>query len=79
MRGHKICHFPIHTESLHQVSVLIDGHYCLLIIVVDVTVAQVRLTLAEEDKKRVEEGRAVPHDVSASVFLSMGMDIQGQQ
>jgi len=79
MHGHKICHFPIHTESLHQVSVLIDGHYCLLIVVVDVTVAQVRLTLAEEDKKRVKEGRAVPHDVSASVFLSMGMDIQGQQ
>jgi hypothetical protein len=45
----------------------------------DVSLAQVRLALAEEDKKRVEEGRSVERDVSASVFLSLRMDIQGQQ
>jgi hypothetical protein len=35
--------------------------------------------LAEEDKKRVEEGQSVAHDVSPSAFVSLGMDIQGQQ
>jgi hypothetical protein len=35
--------------------------------------------LAEEDKKLVEEGRSVAYDVSPSAFLSLGMDIQGQQ
>ncbi|KIM81446.1 hypothetical protein PILCRDRAFT_53455, partial [Piloderma croceum F 1598] len=44
-----------------------------------VTLAQVRLELAEEDKKRVEEGITVSCDVSASGFLTLGMDIQGQQ
>jgi hypothetical protein len=44
-----------------------------------VTLAQVRLTLAEEDKKRVEEGRSTSHNVSPSVFLSLGMNIQELQ
>jgi hypothetical protein len=35
--------------------------------------------MAEEDKKRVEDGITVSHDVSASGFLTLGMDIQGQQ
>ena len=50
-----------------------------LILVLDVTLAQVCLRLAEEDKKRVEEGQSVAHDVSPGAFLSLGMDIQGQQ
>jgi hypothetical protein len=51
----------------------------ILIVVVDVTLADVRLALAEEEKKKVEEGRIVSHDVSASGFLTLGMDIQAQQ
>jgi hypothetical protein len=54
-------------------------HPRLLRAVADVTLAQVRLELAEEDKKRVEEGITVSCDVSASGFLTLGMDIQGQQ
>jgi hypothetical protein len=45
----------------------------------DITLAKVQLELAQEDKKRAEEGRGYPYDVSASGFLTLGMDIQGQQ
>jgi hypothetical protein len=44
-----------------------------------VTLAQVRLTLAEEDKKQVEEGRSTSHNISPSAFLLLGMDLQGVQ
>jgi hypothetical protein len=51
----------------------------VLIIAAGITLADVRLALAEEDKKRVEEGQMISHDVSASAFFTLGMDIQAQQ
>jgi hypothetical protein len=45
----------------------------------DVTLQQVRLLMAEEEKEKVEAGTDVTHDVSASAFLLLGMDIQGLQ
>ena len=41
----------------------------------DVTLTQDRLTMAEEEKEKAEAG----HDISASAFLLMGMDIQNLQ
>jgi len=35
--------------------------------------------MAEEEKARVEAGTAVTHNVSAGIFLLLGMDIEGLQ
>ena len=45
----------------------------------DLTLAQVRLTMAEEEKERAEAGTGAFHDVSASAFLLLGMEIQNIQ
>ena len=45
----------------------------------DLTLAQVRLTMAEEEKERAEAGMGALHDVSASAFLLLGMEIQNIQ
>jgi hypothetical protein len=45
----------------------------------DVTLQQVRLLMAQEEKARVEAGTSVTHEVSAGAFLLLGMDIQGLQ
>jgi hypothetical protein len=45
----------------------------------DVTLAQVRLAMAEEEKEKAEAGTSALHDVSASAFLLLGMDIQNFQ
>jgi hypothetical protein len=37
---------------------------------------QVRLHMAEEEKERADPGTGIIHDVSASAFLLLGMDIQ---
>ena len=43
---------------------------------VDVTLQQVRLLMAEEEKAEAEAGNSITHDVSAGAFLLLGMDIQ---
>jgi hypothetical protein len=45
----------------------------------DVTLAQVRLAMAEEEKEKAEAGTSVLYDVSASAFVLLGMDIQNVQ
>jgi hypothetical protein len=45
----------------------------------DVTLAQVQLAMAEEEKEKAEAGTSALHDVSASAFLLLGMDIQNFQ
>jgi len=45
----------------------------------DLTLAQVWLTMAEEEKERAEAGMGALHDVSASTFLLLGMEIQNIQ
>jgi hypothetical protein len=45
----------------------------------DLALAQVRLTMAEEEKERAEAGTRALHDVSASTFLLLGMEIQNIQ
>ena len=42
----------------------------------DVTLQQVCLMMAEEEKKMAEASNSVMHDVSASTFLLLEMDIQ---
>ena len=44
--------------------------------VLDVTLQQVRLRMAEEEKAKAAAGNSVMHDVSAGAFLLLGMDIQ---
>ena len=45
----------------------------------DVTLQQVWLLIAEEEKVRAEAGNGSMHDVTASAFLLLGMDIEGLQ
>jgi hypothetical protein len=45
----------------------------------DVTLQQVRLQMAEEEKAKAEAGTGIVHDVSATAFLLLGMDIEGLQ
>jgi len=45
----------------------------------DVTLAQVRLAMAEEEKEKAEASTSALYDVSASGFLLLGMDIQNIQ
>ena len=46
--------------------------------ILDITLHQVRL-MAEEEKERAEAGTGITHDVSASAFLLLSMDIQTLQ
>jgi hypothetical protein len=45
----------------------------------DVTLAQVRLIMAEEEKEKAEAGSSAIHDVSAGAFLLLGTEIQNLQ
>jgi hypothetical protein len=47
--------------------------------ILDVTLQQVRLLMAEEEKARIEAGMSITHDVSASAFLLLGINIKGLQ
>jgi hypothetical protein len=58
----------------HARIYLTDGVWAL-----DVTLQQVRLLMAEEEKAKVEAGNGSMHDVSAGAFLLLGMDIQSLQ
>ncbi len=59
--------------SLSLLHLLIKPTY------LDVTLQQVRLLIAEEEKARAEAGTGSMHDVTASAFLLLGMDIEGLQ
>jgi hypothetical protein len=50
-----------------------------LITALDVTLHQVRLSMAEEEKAKANTGTGVTHNVSAGAFILLGMDIQGLQ
>lgn len=47
--------------------------------VTDVTLQQVRLIIAEEEKARADAGSSMTHDITAGAFLLLGMDIQNLQ
>ena len=47
--------------------------------ILDITLHQVRLLMAEEEKEKAEAGTGITHDVSAGAFLLLGMDIQTLQ
>src|ERR1700691_4978766 len=77
--GRRTSLVPTLTVSLSPVSNIIHMQLRHLIGSLDVTLQQVRLLMAEEEKEKVEAGTDVTHDVSASAFLLLGMDIQGLQ
>ena len=43
------------------------------------TLAQVRLAMAEEEKERAETGTSFIYDISAGAFLLLGTEIQNLQ
>jgi hypothetical protein len=44
-------------------------------IMIDITLQQVHLLMAEKEKEKLEAGTGILHDVSASAFLLLSMDI----
>lgn len=42
-------------------------------------VSEIRLRLAQEEAAEVERGQRAPHQVSASVFIRMGLELEEQQ
>jgi hypothetical protein len=54
-----------------------DNHLTALSL--DVTLAQVRLAMAEEEKQRVEDGLSSVQEVGVGAFIIMGLDIQMAQ
>lgn len=42
-------------------------------------VSEIRLRLIEEEAAEVERGQRSPHQVSASTFIRMGLDLEDQQ
>lgn len=55
--------------------------YALLTVpwVLGVTLHEIRLLMAEEEKTRAEAGTGIIHDISAGAFLNLGMEIQDLQ
>ena len=41
--------------------------------------SEVRLRLAEEEITEAERGQHMPHKISASVFVQMGLELEEQQ
>lgn len=67
---------------LPKSSELFTGHLVLYTpanVYSDITLQQVRLLIAEEEKARAEAGTSATHDVTAGAFLLLGMDIQNLQ
>ncbi len=64
-----------------RVSVPLSAMLCTTDELVDVTVAAVRLELAEEDATEIREGRATTlhQSYSSSTLLVVGMEIEDQQ
>ena len=69
----------IHIEFSSQVS---KPNYSpknlLIMLYLDVTLAQVRLAMAEKENK-AEAGMSILHNVSESAFILLGMDAQNIQ
>jgi hypothetical protein len=42
-------------------------------------VSEIRLQLAQEEAAEAEKGQRAPHQVSASVFIRMGLELEDQQ
>jgi hypothetical protein len=42
-------------------------------------VSEIRLRLVQEEAAEVERGHRLPHQVSPSVFIRMGLDLEDQQ
>lgn len=42
-------------------------------------VSEIRLRLVQEEAAEVERGQRPPHQVSVSVFVRMGLDLEDQQ
>jgi hypothetical protein len=57
----------------------VDISFAERVALLDITLHQVRLMMAEEEKTRAEAGTGIIHDVSAAAFLLLGMDILGLQ
>lgn len=41
--------------------------------------SEIRLRLAQEEASEAERGYRAPHQVSASVFIRMGLELEDQQ
>jgi len=42
-------------------------------------VSEIRLRLAQEEAAEAEKGQRLPHQVSPSVFVRIGLDLEDQQ
>jgi len=45
----------------------------------DSKVSEIQLRLAQEEAAKAEKGKRAPHQVSASVFIRMGLELEDQQ
>jgi hypothetical protein len=70
-------------ENLWRVSckIVSKDHHLLTIAYwcAGTTMADVKLELAKEEAADIESGRQTLHDVSASRWLAMGLDLEEQQ
>jgi hypothetical protein len=51
----------------------------LIVILSASKVSEIRLWLAQEEVAEAERGQQAPHQVSASVFVRMGLKLEDQQ
>ena len=58
-----------------RLTLIIMTHIILLAL----KVSEIRLQLAEKEAVEVERGQRAPHQVSASVFIRMGLELEDQQ
>lgn len=79
LHGRRIIRSRTRTGCLSQVSWLHIFHDSPTDRSLDITLQQVRLLIAEEEKARAEAGSSVTHDVTAGAFILLGMDIHNLQ
>ena len=51
----------------------------LTVLPLAIKISEARLRLAQEEVAKAERGQHTPHNISASVFVQMGLEIEDQQ
>ena len=79
MNGTTIMRILIHISSLLTVSLHIDFSLCLLTCFTATTERDIRLQLVREEEADAARGDLSPHQITPSIFLTTGLDLEEHQ
>ena len=79
MGGEPLTSKPIYFEGPWWVVLPCFKHHNSRLFLSASKVSEIRLRLAQEEAAEAEKGQRLPHQVSPSIFIRNGLDIEDQQ